>query len=114
MTMGAEFERMQVAISHHVDAAEPDAEGLHDYHYEYDNYRFSRGHVTYTTRAYIDEPGQASFLSREYGRESRLLDIADGDDPLLIEAVNHLRASGMTVLDRLTAHDGYVPIDAPW
>lgn len=102
---------MEVAISHHIDASEPDAEGFHEYHYEYDIYEFSRAGRSYAARSYIDTADRAAFLSRLEGGQERLLEPADLVDPLLVEAVDYLHAAGKTKLDRLTKTEGYVPLE---
>jgi len=33
---------MEIVKTHHIDASEPDANGWHDYYYEYDIYAFQR------------------------------------------------------------------------
>ena len=102
---------MNVAISHHIDASEPDEKGFHDYHYEYDIYRFSRADRTYVARSYVEEPDRAAFLSRLQGDESHLLSAADLTHPLLLEAVDYLRTAGKTTIERLSESEGYVPLE---
>lgn len=105
---------MRVNIDHHVDASDIDADGFHDWYYEYDVYRFSRGGRSFVVRAYTDEPGKAAFLSFElkiFGfRRHRLLNAADLRSSLFRAAVAHLRGLGMTSFDQLT-DDGYVPVE---
>lgn len=107
--------RMRVSIDHHVEASEADANGMHDWHYEYDAYRFSQGWRSFVARAYTDEPGKVAFLSREvkiFGfYRHRLLNSADLESPLFRAAVAHLRDLGMTSFDRLTEANGYVSIE---
>jgi hypothetical protein len=103
---------MKVVISHHVDASEPDEQGFHDYHYEYDIYRFSFAERCYVVRSYCDQPGRADFLSCQEGSESRLVGPRDLADPLLAGAVDYLRAAGKTSFERLGT-EGYVPLEAP-
>lgn len=106
--------RIRVSIDHHVDASVIDAEGMHDWHYEYDVYRFSRGWRSFVARGYTDEPGKIAFLSCEvkvFGfYRHRLLGSADLTSSLFVAAVAHLRALGVTSFDRLT-NTGYVSIE---
>lgn len=44
---------VRVSIDHYVDASDTDADGMHDWHYEYDVYRFSRGWRIFVARAYL-------------------------------------------------------------
>ena len=101
---------MEIETSHHVDESEPDAQGFHDYHYEYDIHRFSRAGRTYLARSYVDEPGRAAFLSCVDGGESRMLESEDLIHPLLVAAADHLRGAGLPTLDRLGAA-GYAPLE---
>ncbi|GGB05624.1 hypothetical protein GCM10011491_37130 [Brucella endophytica] len=102
---------MKIEVSHHIDASEPDAEGFHTYHYEYDVYRFSDGDTTYLGRAYTDEPDCASFQGRsQAGRDYRLT-THDLHHPLFNEAAEHLRKLGKTNLSWLKDRVGYVSID---
>lgn len=106
---------MRVSVDRHVDASDTDADGLHDWYYEYDVYRFSRGGRSFVARVYTDEPEKTAFLSCElkiFGfRRHRLLSDADLRSSLFKAAVAHLRALGMTSFDRLTETDGYVPVE---
>ena len=106
---------MRVSIDHHVDASDLDADGFHDWHYEYDVYRFSQGWRSFVARAYTDEPGKVAFLSCEvkvFGfSRHRLLNFADLGSSLFVAAVAHLRGLGMTSFDRLTEANGYVSIE---
>lgn len=102
---------MQVVTSHHIDASEPDEHGFHDYHYEYDIYRFSSLERCYVVRSYSDQPERADFLGCQEGGESRLLDPADLTDPLLGEALGYLREAGKTSFERLD-EAGYVSLEA--
>ena len=45
---------MDVQITHHVDASEPDAQGMYDYRYEYDLYTFREGGLALVARSYTD------------------------------------------------------------
>jgi len=106
---------MRVSVDHHLDASDIDAEGMHDYYYEYDVYRFSRGSRCFVARAYSDEPGKVAFLSCEVKLlgfcRQRLLRAADLRSSLFVAAVAHLRGLGMKSFDRLTEANGYVPIE---
>ena len=108
--------RVRVSIDHHVDASDIDAGGMHDWHYEYDIYRFSRGWRSFVARGYTDEPGKIAFLSCEvkvFGfYRHRLLSSADLKSSLFGAAVAHLQGLGMTSFDRLT-NTGYVSIEDP-
>jgi len=105
---------MRVSIDHHIDASDTDADGMHDWHYEYDVYRFSQGWKSFVARAYTDEPGKVAFLSCEVKvlgfYRHRLLNAADLKSSLFGDAVAHLRGLGMTSFDRLTKANGYVSI----
>jgi len=106
---------MRVSVEHHVDASDIDADGFHDWYYEYDVYRFSRGAISFVARAYMDELDKVAFLSRELNifgfRRHRLLNAADLRSSLFAAAVAHLRGLGMISFDRLTKTDGYVPVE---
>jgi hypothetical protein len=104
---------MDVAISHHIDASEPDENGFYDYHYEYDIYEFERAGRTYFVRAYVDEPDQAAFMSCLEAGKARLLDADDLMHPLLLDAARYLHAAGKMQLDRLSEFDGYVRLELP-
>lgn len=104
---------MDVAVSHHIDASEPDSQGMYEYHYEYDIHEFSRSGRTYVARSYVDEPESAAFLSVREGGASQLLRSSDLTHPLLVAAVDHLRSAGKTRLDRLSDPEGYVPLEVP-
>jgi hypothetical protein len=104
---------MDVTVSHHIDASEPDADGMHEYHYEYDIHEFSRAGRTYVARSYVDEPQSVAFLSVREGGTSQLLRSSDLTHPLLVAAVDHLRSAGKTRVDRLSDPEGYVPLEVP-
>ena len=105
---------MRVSVDHYVDASDTDADGMHEWYYEYDVYRFSQGGRSFVARAYTDEPEKAAFLSCEvkiFGfRRRRLLGPADIRSSLFAAALAHLRRLGMTTIDRLTKA-GYVPVE---
>lgn len=99
---------MQVAVTHHIDEDEPDAQGVQAYCYEYDLYCFGEGEVTLIARAYADTAHEAHFLSVEIGGKRRLLRDADLQTPLFAQAAAHLRAAGKTTLKWLSGRgDGY-------
>lgn len=106
--------RMRVSVDHYVDASDTDADGMHEWYYEYGVYRFSQGGRSFVARAYTDEPGKAAFLSCEvkiFGfRRHRLLNSADLRSSLFVAALAHLRRLGMTSIDRLTKA-GYVVVE---
>ncbi len=105
---------MKVEVSHHVDASEPDAQGFHDYHYEYDVFVFTDAAVSYVARAYVDEPGQAHFLRREAGGRQHLLTAGDLQHPLFLAALAYLRAVGKNELSWLDPGRGeYTPVGSP-
>jgi hypothetical protein len=102
---------MTVEISHHIDASDPNPEGFHDYHYEYDVYVFADGPLSYVVRAYTDQPEQASFMSVSEGTHGRLLNSKDCRTPLFAEAVAYLNGMGKTDLQWLSKSTGaYRPI----
>ncbi len=102
---------MNVEISHHIDASDPNPEGFYDYHYEYDIYVFSDGPLSYVVRAYTDQPVQAAFMSVSEGSGKRLLRSRDFRRPLFAEAVAYLRNAGKTDLSWLSEkRGGYFPI----
>lgn len=96
---------MQVEISHHIDASDPDENGNYLYHYEYDIYVFSKDDAVFFVRAYTDEPDCASFQSRSQGDKNYLLKDSDLRHPLLLLASEYLRKSGKTRLQWLSGKD---------
>jgi hypothetical protein len=42
---------MNVEHTHEIDADEPDANGMHEYYYEYDDYRFTEGKKSFIARS---------------------------------------------------------------
>ena len=95
---------MKVEVSHHVDASEPDAQGFHEYHYEYDVFAFTDGTTSYMARAYVDEPGQAHFLHREEAEQRHLLTEHDLRHPLFLAAQAYLRTIGKPDLSWLSSN----------
>lgn len=93
---------MLVETSHHIDAGEQDADGLYDYYYEYDVYRFIDGEATLVARSYLDEPDAAHLLRIEEAGVGRLLAQADLARPLVSQALDHLRQLGKRKLSWLS------------
>ena len=81
---------MHVQRTHHIDASESDEAGMHEYHYEYDIYRFSDGVLCFTARSYVDQPGEAHFLGIEVRGKSRLMVDRDLAQPLFLSAFQAL------------------------
>ena len=101
---------MKVEVSHHTDASEPDAQGFHDYCYEYDVFTFSDGSTSFLARSYRDEPQRASFVARCEDGRRHVLTGRDLRHPLFIEAAAYLRGVGKTDLTWLDSERGaYVP-----
>jgi hypothetical protein len=99
---------MHVECTRHVDASEPDAAGMHEYHYEYDIYTFTQDDLRLVARSYTDEPAEAHFLRIETRGKPRLLRDADLDHPLFIAAQAHLVGLGKSRLRWLSGRgDGY-------
>lgn len=102
---------MHVECSHHIDASEPDALGMYEYHYEYDLYRFTEGENCFVARSYVDDPEEAHFLGAEVGGHARPLVDADLKQPLFLASLAHLRASGKLKLNWLSGQgNGYEPV----
>lgn len=102
---------MHVECSRHLDVSEPDAEGMYEYHYEYDIYHFTEGAISIKARSYTHEPGEAHFLAIEADGKRRLLVDADMKLPLMFAAQNHLRLAGKTDLRWLSGRgNGYEPV----
>jgi hypothetical protein len=53
---------MQVSITRHIDASEPDSNRNHDWRYEYDLIVFSGGDLQVVARSYTDAAEEVSFL----------------------------------------------------
>lgn len=106
--------QLRVERSHHVDEAPPDADGLQDYHYAYDIYRFSDGTRVLYARSYADTPKHAHFLNAEVRGRMRPLRPADLRTPLLRAAAQHLcQAEGKRDLAWLSGRgNGYEPVPA--
>lgn len=81
---------------------------MYEYHYEYDIYRFSDGVRCLTARSYVDQPGEAHFLSIELRGKSRLLVDRDLSQALFLSALEYLQAQGKTDLRWLSGRgNGY-------
>jgi hypothetical protein len=103
---------MTVEVSHHVDASEADADGFHDYHYEYEIYEFTDGVRTLLARAYSDEPEMAALMRWYTGKHSYWLKKRDLHHPLFLEAMAYLRMAGKSKLDWFDRKSGsYVPLN---
>ena len=102
---------MDVTVTHHVDASEPDAQGAYEYYYEYDLYRFGDGGNALIARSYTGTGDEAHFLSIELRGVARLLRAADLKTPLFADAAAHLRAAGKLKLSWLSGRgNGYEPV----
>jgi hypothetical protein len=109
---GAPAWPMTVEVSHHVDASEADADGFHDYHYEYEIYEFTDGVRTLLARAYSDEPEMAALMRWYTGKHSYWLKKRDLHHPLFLEAMAYLRMAGKSKLDWFDRKSGsYVPLN---
>jgi hypothetical protein len=101
---------MNVETTHHVDASEPDANGMYEYRYEYDLFSFSDGRLTLVARSYTNE-AEAHFLRIEADGQSRLLTRANLKLPLFASAVEHLRGLGKKDINWLSGRgNGYEPV----
>lgn len=70
------------------------AEGIPAYAYVYTVYRFVSGGRVLLARCYLDQPDSASLLGWRVGKEDRDLLESDLGDPLMLQAVAHLRGLG--------------------
>ena len=104
---------MQVRTTRHVDASEPDADGLYDYYYEYDVTVFSTESLSLVARSYTDAPHEAHFLRAETGSGHRQLTEEDMKSSLVVEATAYLRAQGKSEINWLSGRgNGYEKIPA--
>lgn len=102
---------MHVECTHHIDASEPDDDGMHEYYYEYDIYRFTDGSICFVARSYLDEPDEAHFLCIEVDGRGRTMTDRDLMNPVLLAAQAHLRALGKARLHWLSGKGmGYEPV----
>jgi len=97
---------MDVEITHHIDASDPDENGYYDYFYEYDIYRFFNGRSAFVARSYVDTPDEVHFLKCGIGSEERLLSVRDLREPLFVEACGYLRKLGKSQLNWLDRKAG--------
>jgi hypothetical protein len=104
---------MHIEKSHHVDASEPDADGLYEWRYEYDLFHFSQAPLTLIARSYTSTPGTVHFLRLEWEDLRRGLKREDFSRPIVHDAVKYLRANGFHHIEWLT-DAGYeaVPVAA--
>ena len=101
---------MNVETTHHVDASEPDANGMYEYRYEYDVFSFSDGRVALVARSYNNEV-EAHFLRLEVDGAPRLLTRADLKLPLFASAAEYLRSLGKEQINWLSGRgNGYEPV----
>ena len=102
---------MHIECTRHIDASEPDADGLYAYYYEYDVYRFSEDTLAFVARSYTDDPEEAHFLRMEVDGRPRSILTPDLSHPLFLEAQMYLRATGKIRLRWLSGRgDGYEPL----
>jgi hypothetical protein len=102
---------MQIECSHHIDASDPDDQGMYEYYYEYDLYRFSEGDNCLVARSYYDEPEEAHFLRMEIDGQARLLADSDLKTQLFNDSTKYLRELGKKRLMWLSGqHNGYQPV----
>ena len=101
---------MIIQKTHHIDASEPDEDGLYEYYYAYSIYRFEQEGLTLVARSYDDEPEKAHFLSKSgLSGAVELLSPTDLHSLLFLEACKHLEAEGKTRIEYLT-DSGYVEV----
>lgn len=99
---------MHVERTREVEASDPDADGMYDYHYEYDLYRFIEGNTCFIARSYADTLDEAHFLSIEVNGKRRLLSDADLSHALFLSALAHLGSLGKVHLNWLSGRgNGY-------
>ena len=104
---------MHVERTHHVDASEPDDDGMYEYHYEYDIYRFTDDAICLAARSYVHTPDEAHFLGIEVRGHSRMLVDRDLARPLFRSAAEYLQAHGKRDLRWLSGRgNGYEPVPA--
>lgn len=102
---------MNVEVSHHIDASDPEADGSYDYYYEYDVYTFSDGSFSYFVRSYVDQPERAAFMSGLKGTRGFHLEARHLRTRLFADAVAYLHLAGKTDLNWLSKRKGdYLPI----
>ncbi len=89
---------MKVEQSHHIDASDPENDGMYDWYYEYDIFRFTDGERTLIARSYVDSGDEAHFLRFEEHGKFAGFPAVHLKDPLLWAAVLHLLGTGKTEL----------------
>jgi hypothetical protein len=100
---------MHVEKTHHVDASEPDADGLYEWRYEYDLYSFSDASISVVARTYVLEPDAVYFLHIEQGSLHRGITPKEFSLPVFHEAMTYLRDAGFRRVEWLGA-SGYEPV----
>jgi len=102
---------MEVRKTRHVDSDEPDENGFVKYYYEYDIYEFIQGDLCLVARSYTDTPQEASFLGKEHlSQPSSKLTVEDFIHPLMLLALEYLKADGKSEIQYLSEAVGYLPI----
>lgn len=105
---------MTMAMSHHIDASEPDVDGFYEYYYEYDVFEFTDGVMTLLVRSYSDEPEMAALMGWNKGKKSYRLTKRDLLHPLILEAAAFLRTTGKSKIDWLDRNSrAYVSLIDP-
>ena len=93
--------QMKVEITHHIDASEPNAQGVYDYYYEYDDYTFTDGDAVLVARSYTDEPHRASLRVKLRDGQRQGLTAADLRTPFVQAVEAWFRAAGKTSIQWL-------------
>ena len=102
---------MEVRKTRHVDSDEPDENGFVSYSYEYDIYEFMQGGLCLVARSYTDTPQEAHFLRKELPNQQFMLTIQDFIHPLMLLALESLKADGKSEIQYLSQAAGcYLPI----
>ena len=102
---------MEVRKTRHVDSDEPDENGFVSYYYEYDIYEFMQGDLCLVARSYTDTPQEAHFLRKDLPNQQLMLTIQDFSHPLMLLALERLKADGKSEIKFLNqASGGYSPI----
>lgn len=100
---------MNIDKSHHIDKSEPDADGMYEYYYDYYIYEFTEGNLKLIARSYENEP-EAQFLGLEKDGEKAFLSKSILNEPLLQQAIEHLKKEGASSISYLDESAGYVEI----
>lgn len=100
---------MHVEKTHHVDASEPNADGLYEWRYEYDLYSFSHASISMVARTYVSELDAVYFLRIEQGTLRRGITPKEFSLPVFREAVAYLRDAGFRRVEWL-GESGYEPV----